>query len=57
MRPLLILAAALAPLVPVAAPAQEVFAGAYVHGVDTPFTLYTGEDGTDIELGYRFAPI
>src|SRR5207237_8958292 len=57
VRPLLTLAAALAPLVPAAAPAQEVFAGAYVHGVDTPFTLYTGEDGTDIELGYRFAPI
>jgi hypothetical protein len=57
MRKCLILAAALAALVPAAASAQEVFAGAYVHGVDTPFTLYTGEDGIDFELGYRFAPI
>jgi lipid A 3-O-deacylase len=41
----------------VAAPsaAQEVFVGAYVHGVDTPLTLPTGEGGADLELGYRFA--
>ena len=39
------------------AQAQEVFAGAYKHGVDTPFTLKTGEGGADIALGYRFAPI
>lgn len=38
--------------VPVAA--QEVFAGVYAHGVDTPFTLDTGERGVDLELGYRF---
>lgn len=36
------------------AAAQEVFVGVYGHGVDTPFTLYTGEGGADIELGYRF---
>ncbi len=43
----------------VAAPAaaQEAFVGAYVHGVDTPFTLYTGEGGTDIMAGYRFKPV
>jgi hypothetical protein len=34
--------------------AQEVFTGVYLHGVDTPFTLHTGEGGADIELGYRF---
>jgi hypothetical protein len=34
--------------------AQEVFVGAYVHGVGSPFTLPTGESGADIELGYRF---
>ncbi|MGX7894063.1 acyloxyacyl hydrolase [Tsuneonella sp. HG222] len=41
------------------APAQagEVFAGAYVHEVDTPFTFDVNEGGTDIQLGYRFAPI
>jgi hypothetical protein len=46
-------------LISVTAPAaaQEVFAGAYVHGVDTPFTLETGEGGADIAAGYRFAPI
>jgi hypothetical protein len=54
LRPLAI--AALLPLAFAARPAaaQEVFAGAYVHGVDTPFTLPTGEGGADIELGYRF---
>lgn len=36
--------------------AQEVFAGAYVHAVDTPFTLRTEEDGADFQAGYRFAP-
>ena len=37
--------------------AQEVFAGLYAHGVDTPLTLYTGEGGADLALGIRFAPI
>ena len=43
-------------LAALAVPAQagEVFAGAYVHGVETPLTFYTGEDGADVELGYRF---
>lgn len=39
------------------AAAQEVFAGVYVHGVDTPFTLRTEEEGTDIQAGVRFAPL
>lgn len=43
--------------VPVAARAQEVFAGIYAHGVDTPLTLYTGEGGADFTIGIRFAPI
>jgi hypothetical protein len=52
-RPLPLVAAL---LLSSAAPAgaQEVFTGAYVHGVDTPFTFDTGERGPDIELGYRF---
>lgn len=51
-RPLLIAAALALSASPAAA--QEVFAGAYVHAVDTPFTLPTGEGGGDLELGYRF---
>ena len=39
------------------AAAQEVFVGGYVHGVNTPLTLDTGERGADIMAGYRFAPI
>lgn len=50
-------AAAIALALSATANAQEVFAGAYVHGVDTPLTFYTGEDGLDIAAGYRFAPI
>jgi len=55
MSRLLLFATALS-LAPLAAPAaaQEVFAGTYVHGIDTPFTFDTGEGGADIELGYRF---
>lgn len=37
--------------------AQEVFGGVYVHAVDTPFSLDTGEQGLDLQAGYRFAPI
>ncbi|WP_066557754.1 acyloxyacyl hydrolase [Croceicoccus bisphenolivorans] len=37
--------------------AGEVFAGAYVHAVDTPFTFETVESGVDGVLGYRFAPV
>jgi hypothetical protein len=49
--------AAAVPLALLASPAvaQEVFAGVLIHGVDTPFTLYTGEGGADFEIGYRFA--
>ena len=45
-------------LIAIAAPvgAQEVFAGAYAHEVETPFTFPVDEGGVDIELGYRFAP-
>jgi lipid A 3-O-deacylase len=57
MQRSLLLAALAGAAVPAGASAQEVFAGVYKHGVDTPFTLYTGEGGADIELGFRFAPI
>lgn len=36
--------------------AQEAWVGIAAHGVDTPFTFDTGEDGADLQLGYRFAP-
>ncbi|MGZ3250052.1 MAG: acyloxyacyl hydrolase [Croceibacterium sp.] len=50
----LLAAALLLTVVATPAAAQEVFVGAYVHGVDTPFTLPTDEGGADVELGYRF---
>lgn len=39
------------------ASADELFVGAYVHEVDTPFTLRVAERGADIAVGYRFRPI
>jgi lipid A 3-O-deacylase len=56
MRYPLVLAAAAA-LAPAGASAQEVFVGVYDHAVDTPFTLYTGESGTDIAGGIRFGRV
>lgn len=54
---LLAAAAALFTL-PGTASAQEVFGGAYAHGVDTPFTLETTETGSvDIAAGVRFGGI
>lgn len=49
--------AAMAGLVAAPAAAGEVFAGAYAHGVETPLTFHTGEEGVDIQLGYRFGGI
>jgi lipid A 3-O-deacylase len=45
----------LMPLALLAQPAfaDEVFVGAAVHEVDTPFTLKTYESGADIQLGWR----
>lgn len=50
-----LLPAALALAVPAAA--QEVFAGALLHGVETPLTFETGEGGVDVQLGWRGAPL
>jgi hypothetical protein len=36
---------------------QEAFVGVYAHGVDTPFSLHTGEGGTNFAVGYRFPPL
>ena len=57
MRYPLILTALAAAFVPAAAAAQEAFVGVYDHAVDTPFTFFTGEDGADVAVGYRFAPL
>lgn len=51
------LLAVLAALSPATATGQEVFAGVYAHGVDTPFSFETGEGGTDLVVGVRLAPI
>lgn len=37
--------------------AQEIFGGITKHGVDTPFTLKTYEEGANIQLGLRGDPI
>jgi len=42
---------------PLPAAAQEVWGGVAAHGVDTPFTIDIGERGTDLQAGYRFAPV
>jgi len=54
MNAAIFLVAALSLAFAAPASADEVFTGAYVHGVDTPFTFPTGEGGADVELGYRF---
>jgi lipid A 3-O-deacylase len=56
--PVSLLICVLAALVPLApARADELFGGVYVHEVDTPLTLKVAEEGADIAVGYRFAPI
>jgi lipid A 3-O-deacylase len=51
--PFVCAAVVLAAFVHVPAQAQEVFAGVYAHGVDTPFTFETHEGGADLALGVR----
>lgn len=41
---------------PIAAQAQEVFVGGYVHEVNTPFSLDINEGGADVQAGIRFEP-
>ena len=41
-------------LQPAPARADELFAGAYAHAVDTPLSLRTAEGGADVQVGYRF---
>ena len=57
MNRLPIIAAMIAAASATNATAQEVFAGAAVHGIDTPLSLTTDEDGIDLQLGIRSAPI
>lgn len=44
-------------LIATPAAAQEVFLGVLDHGVETPMSFDIEESGTDIQAGYRFAPI
>lgn len=55
-RTLLSISAIVLAGLPSAARADEVFAGVYAHGVDTPFSLDTEEGGVDIQIGYRLDP-
>jgi lipid A 3-O-deacylase len=55
MRLFAVLLSLFATLAP--AHAGELFAGSYVHEVDTPLTLKVAEQGADIAAGYRFEPI
>lgn len=48
------LACAAALLLPAPALAADLFGGAYLHDVNTPFTSDIHEGGRDFELGYRF---
>ena len=57
MKAVAIAIIAMAGLAATPAAAGEVFVGAYVHGVETPLTFYTGEDGADVQLCYRFEGI
>ena len=57
MKVLAIAIAAMAGLASAPAAAGEVFAGVYAHGVETPLTFHTGEEGVDLQLGYRFGGI
>lgn len=55
-RPWRFLPLASAALLPVAAPpaaAGELFGGAFVHDVDTPFSMSGQERGLDLHLGWR----
>jgi hypothetical protein len=47
----------MAALFPALACANEVFAGLFSHGVQTPFSMETEEGGPDLQLGARFAPL
>ena len=40
-----------------AAHAGEVYGGVLIHGVDTPFTFETNEEGVDLQAGVRSEPI
>lgn len=57
MRLIFLACMACALTLPIPAAAQELFAGVYVHEVDTPLSLQVDESGADIAAGYRFRPV
>lgn len=57
LRRLSCLAAAAAALTAAPALADELYLGVSEHAIDTPLSLATFENGQDLQLGYRTAPI
>jgi lipid A 3-O-deacylase len=57
LRHLSCLAAAAAALTAAPALADELYLGVSEHAIDTPLSLATFENGQDLQLGYRTAPI
>ena len=57
MKSIILMGFVASALFPAAASAQEAFAGAYVHGVDTPLSMDTEQGGADLQIGYRLAPV
>ena len=53
----LLFLAVLASVLPARAMAQEVYGGVFAHGVNTPFTIDTGERGVNLQAGIRFEEI
>ena len=56
-RLLLIIGACLVSVAATSAHAGEVYGGVMAHGVDTPFTFETNEEGVDLQAGVRSEPI
>ena len=56
-RLLLIIGACLVSVAATSAHAGEVYGGVMAHGVDTPFTFETNEEGMDLQAGVRSEPI
>ena len=52
-----ILGACLVSAAATSAQAGEVYGGVMAHGVDTPFTFETNEEGMDLQAGVRSEPI
>ena len=52
-----IVGASLAAILATSAQAGEVYGGVLAHGVETPFTFETNEEGVDLQAGIRSEPV